>query len=65
MIFDAGFLHCPYCNCSFEIEVDPTEASTQELIIDCEICCRPIEVQVKWDTEGELQLSSFRDESVS
>lgn len=65
MIFDARMLQCPYCMSSFEIELDPTEASDQHLIIDCEVCCRPIELHAVWNYEGELSLNTSRDDSIS
>ena len=36
---------CPHCGEAFPCEVDITEGSA-EFVIDCEICCRPINVSV-------------------
>jgi hypothetical protein len=45
-------IQCPFCGQNFELSVDTSEAS-QQLIVDCEICCRPLEVRVACE-EGEI-----------
>ena len=37
------FFNCPYCFSSISMLVDPSIAK-QQYIEDCEVCCRPIEV---------------------
>jgi len=46
-------IQCPYCSIKQWIEIDPTEGETQSLIIDCEVCCRPIEIAALWDEERQ------------
>ncbi len=36
---------CPYCGQKFDLTLD-TSAGYQRFDIDCEICCRPLEVVV-------------------
>jgi len=36
-------IQCPFCGQSFEAIVD-TSAGCQRFTIDCEVCCRPMEV---------------------
>lgn len=43
---------CPHCGENFPLEFDITEGSA-EFVIDCEICCRPINVTVHV-TDGEV-----------
>lgn len=43
---------CPHCGQSFPCEVDVTEGNA-EFIVDCEICCRPIDVIVHI-VDGEI-----------
>ena len=45
-------IQCPYCFESMEIEIDPSEGFTQEMVYDCEVCCRPIALQVSYDEEA-------------
>ncbi len=42
---DLVMIQCPYCWESLEIGVDPT-VSEQEYVEDCQVCCRPILLQV-------------------
>lgn len=46
-------LTCPYCGESFETSVD-CSAGSQAYIEDCEICCRPIELQIECNDQAGL-----------
>ncbi len=46
-------IKCPYCAVKQWIEIDPTEGGAQSLLIDCEVCCRPIEISVDWDEQRQ------------
>ena len=52
-MIEATRIQCPYCGESFAITLDAS-AGSQSYIEDCEVCCRPIEVRVAFDAEGEL-----------
>ena len=41
------FFFCPYCGSANSIRLDNTEGTPYKLVVDCEICCRPIAIQVK------------------
>lgn len=43
--------HCPYCGEPIELVVD-CSISRQQYIEDCEVCCRPIEINVEVDEGG-------------
>lgn len=43
---------CPYCGASVEITLDPGSGSEQDYVEDCEICCQPWRVVVRYDDEG-------------
>ena len=43
---------CPYCGAEVELVLDPGGAAEQEYVEDCEVCCRPWVVSVRWDGEG-------------
>jgi uncharacterized Zn finger protein len=43
---------CPYCGERIEILVDAS-AGDQRYVEDCQVCCRPIEVSVTIDADGE------------
>ncbi|RDV24895.1 CPXCG motif-containing cysteine-rich protein [Alteromonas aestuariivivens] len=41
MLFD-----CPYCMAHNEVEVDEMNDLGQAQIVDCQVCCQPIELSV-------------------
>lgn len=56
-------IHCPYCGEAFETSVD-TSAGAQAYVEDCAVCCRPIEIRLRVDAEGnfvDLDTRSDRD----
>ena len=46
---------CPYCGQGTTL-AQHVWAEASELIIDCEVCCRPMEVFVETDDFGEVNL---------
>ena len=36
--------------------LDPGGGDTQEYVQDCEVCCRPWQVQVRYDTTGSAEV---------
>ena len=46
------YFTCPYCWQRISMLVDPSE-SEQVYIEDCEVCCRPIQIQAVVE-EGEV-----------
>jgi hypothetical protein len=53
---------CPYCGEEIELVVDPGGGSVQQYIEDCEVCCRPMQLEVRWDEEGTAQAEAVSDE---
>jgi len=49
-------IHCPYCGEAIEVLLD-SSVEQQHYIEDCQVCCRPIEISVVVDYEGELSVS--------
>jgi transposase-like protein len=49
---------CPYCGETVTIVLDPSSGSEQDYVEDCEVCCRPWQVTVRYDETGaaEVQL---------
>lgn len=43
-------VHCPYCGEEVELYLEPDVMGT--LVHDCEVCCRPWQVQVGYE-QGE------------
>jgi formate dehydrogenase maturation protein FdhE len=41
-------VYCPYCGAPVEMILDPVAAGEQRYVEDCEVCCRPWHVTVRW-----------------
>jgi hypothetical protein len=48
-------IDCPYCGESIEILIDAS-IPNQQYIEDCQVCCRPITLNVDIDEDGEAQV---------
>jgi hypothetical protein len=53
-------ISCPYCGEAIEILVDAS-AGDQHYIEDCQVCCRPITLNIRIDADGEPQLSAISE----
>ncbi len=47
---------CPYCGQTNQLSVDVMGGTTQEFVVDCEVCCAPIAVRLKMRGEDVLTL---------
>ncbi|HMQ68114.1 MAG TPA: CPXCG motif-containing cysteine-rich protein [Ignavibacteria bacterium] len=54
--------NCPYCGELNYADVYIAEGRSQEFINDCEVCCRPIEIQVSFDHEGIINIVLKNDD---
>ena len=52
---------CPYCGEPLEFALDPS-GGNQVYVEDCQVCCRPILVDVAFDAQGEARLRLRRDD---
>ena len=53
---------CPYCGENIELFLDPS-AGSQSYYEDCSVCCRPINVSMEVDLDGEIaQIRALRDD---
>ena len=50
-------VECPYCGAAVEITLDPGSGSSQDYVEDCEVCCQPWQVVVRYDDEGHAEVS--------
>jgi len=48
---------CPYCAAAVEIAIDPGSGSRQEYVEDCEVCCQPWLVVVRYGGDGHADVS--------
>ncbi len=52
-------IECPHCGEAFQISVDPDDDG-QDMVEDCRICCRPIQMTVELEGE-DVNVSVFRE----
>jgi len=52
---------CPYCMVINDIEIDHDNDLGQQQIVDCQICCSPIEVLIQ-DTGWGIEIIAQRDD---
>ncbi len=50
-------ISCPYCGESISILVDDS-LPEQNYVGDCQVCCRPIVLDVAVDVEGDVAVSA-------
>jgi hypothetical protein len=44
---------CPYCGEAVELDIDEGGGSRQAFVQDCPVCCRPWQVQIERDGDGD------------
>ncbi|HAY35212.1 MAG TPA: CPXCG motif-containing cysteine-rich protein [Ignavibacteria bacterium] len=52
MNYDNVEIFCPYCGEKNYIDAEMSGNTAQHLICDCEVCCRPMEILLKVNSEG-------------
>jgi len=50
-------ISCPYCGESISVLVDDS-LPQQNYVEDCQVCCRPIMLDVAVDLDGDVQVSA-------
>jgi hypothetical protein len=58
-----ALVNCPYCGESTEVALDPGSGSNQEYIEDCQVCCRPILMYVKYARDGRAEVEVYASDS--
>jgi hypothetical protein len=53
---------CPHCGEHIELAVDPGGGAVQQYIEDCEVCCRPLQLTVRWDESGAAHADATSDD---
>ena len=47
-------VHCPYCGEAFETGTD-TSAGSCTYVEDCQVCCQPMEMELRVNDDGTLR----------
>jgi hypothetical protein len=53
---------CPYCGEAVELALDAGSGSRQQYVEDCEVCCRPWLVTVRYGEDGSAAVSVDADD---
>jgi hypothetical protein len=56
-------VNCPYCGEDTEVALDPGSGNDQEYIEDCQVCCRPILMYVKYGMDGRAEVDVYASDS--
>jgi hypothetical protein len=48
---------CPYCGEISDITLDPGSGTDQDYVEDCQVCCQPWRVRVRYHTAGDAEVS--------
>ena len=60
-LLDGYLIGCPYCGEEIELLIDAS-AGEQDYIEDCQVCCKPINVSIKLDSEGDMSVTVRSDD---
>lgn len=52
----AASVQCPYCSETVEISLDPGSGAAQDYVEDCEVCCQPWTVVVRYGDDGKARV---------
>jgi transcription elongation factor Elf1 len=58
---DAATFECPYCMTHNDLEIDRENDIGQQQIVDCQICCQPIEILII-DNGFAIEIIATRDD---
>jgi hypothetical protein len=62
-MLDTQDIACPYCGETISLALDAS-AGAQRYIEDCHVCCRPIDVLLEVDADGDASIEvRSQDES--
>ena len=53
-------IHCPYCGEKISLVID-LSTDEHDYIEDCEVCCRPIDVIVSLDQDGDPHVETLQE----
>jgi hypothetical protein len=56
-------VHCPHCGEANEIALDPGSGSDQEYVEDCQVCCRPWLMYVRYARDGSAVVEVYASDS--
>ena len=58
MFDDSATFRCAFCGEPNEVDVDISAGSRQTYVEDCQVCCRPNLLRVRFDAEGAARVEA-------
>jgi hypothetical protein len=49
-------VECPHCGETVELALDPGSGAVQQYVEDCEVCCQPWNVTVRYGEDGTAEV---------
>lgn len=62
-MLDLVAIGCPYCGEPLELLVDAS-AGDQQYTEDCQVCCQPMVVRTRLDTEGRPEVDAIQEDEI-
>lgn len=53
-----AMVSCPYCGEELEVALDPGGTPLQQYVEDCQVCCQPMLLTVRWDDDGAAHVEA-------
>ena len=62
MIEEDYLFSCPHCGVDLSVRLEASGGKEQQFIQDCEVCCRPIKIEVRFQGEEVIHFEAQADE---
>lgn len=62
MIEEDYSFSCPHCGVDLSVRLDTTGGAKQQFFQDCEVCCRPIRIEVCFEGKEVASFSAEAEE---
>jgi cysteine-rich CPXCG protein len=59
---DTAEVSCPYCGELVEIALDAGGGAVQHYVEDCQVCCRPMRINVRYGRGGEASATATAED---
>ena len=56
-------VYCPHCGEPNEVALDPGSGDEQEYVEDCQVCCHPWLMYVRYARDGSAQVEVYASDS--
>lgn len=61
MFDDSATFFCAFCGEANEIDVDLSASTRQSYVEDCQVCCQPNLLQVRFDAAGSASVEAEQE----